>query len=67
MKQEMWKPVIGFQTRFKISNHGRLLSIGGKFGGEFILSPHLDSLGYYSATLRMKPYKRKVRIHTLVS
>ncbi len=55
-----------FETRFKISNHGRLISIGGKFGGEVVLSLYIDSFGYYCATLRMKPHKRKVRIHTLV-
>lgn len=65
--EEVWMPVKGFEPRFKISNHGRLLSIGGKFGGEFILPLAIDQTGYRCATMRMKPLKRRVRVHTLVA
>lgn len=65
-KPELWKPVNNFEARFEISNHGRLKSIGGKFGGVFILPCSIGDSGYVEATLRMKPLKRRVRIHTLV-
>lgn len=64
---ELWKPVNGFEKRFMISSYGQLLSLNGKYGGRKILSPYIDNCGYYSATLRMKPLKRKVRVHTLVA
>lgn len=67
VEEEIFLPIKGFEPRFKISNHGRLLSINGKYGGEKILSPHIGQQGYYITTLRMKPLKLKIRIHTLVA
>lgn len=33
-KPEVWIPVKGFEARYKISSHGRLMSINGKYKGE---------------------------------
>lgn len=64
---EIWKDVNGFEGRFKVSNHGRILSINGKYKGEKILSPVLQkSTGYFSATLRDCGKFRNVRVHILV-
>lgn len=65
--EEIWKEVKDFEGRYFISNSGRLRSINGTNKGETILACYLDSTGYYSATLRKVPLKRKVRIHTLVA
>ena len=65
--EEIFKPVKNFEQRFEISNFGRLLSINGKFRGRTILKLHIDTFGYYSTTLRMKPLKRRLRVHTLVA
>lgn len=64
---EIWKPVKNFEPRFRISSHGRVMSIGGKFGGEFILKTYISKMGYRETQLRMKPLLRKVRVHTLVA
>lgn len=64
---EVWKPVKGFEARFCISSHGRIMSIGGKYGGIKILNLYKDQSGYIAAQLNMKPFKRKVRVHTLVA
>lgn len=65
LPQERFTPVLNFEGRFWISDNGRIVSYMGRVNLS-ILSPHLDSLGYYAATLRMKPLKRKCRIHQLV-
>ncbi len=65
--EEIWKEVYGFEKRFKISNHGNLISINGRCKGEKILKPIIDGLGYHSTTLRDSGKKRCVRIHTLVA
>jgi hypothetical protein len=73
LMDERWIPVHGFEGRFKISNFGRILSIGGKYGGIVLMNPNIDSLGYYVSTLRsfdwetMEVKQRAVRIHTLVA
>lgn len=65
LPEERFLPVNKFESRFWISDHGRIISYGGRVQIS-ILSPHLDCLGYYAATLRMTPLKRKCRVHQLV-
>lgn len=67
MSDEIWLPVSGFESRFKISSHGRLLSINGKFGGERVLTTHIDKMGYMATSLRSKPLHRRCRVHTIVA
>lgn len=64
---EVWKEVKDFEVRFWISSYGRLKSHDIRRNTIKILSCYVDSQGYYQATLRMKPLKKKVRIHTLVA
>jgi len=65
---ELWRDVKDFEGRFRISNHGRLLSINGRKKGESICNPPIGKKeGYYIARLRKTPLKRDVRIHTLVA
>jgi len=67
MENEIWLPVKNFEPRFIVSNYGRIISIGGKYGGRKLLNPHLSKLGYYETQLRMKPIQRRVRVHVLVA
>lgn len=66
MKEEIWKPVNGFELRFKISNHGRLLSIGGKFGDR-IINGVVNSRGYRRTILRYNGKNKQVHFHRLVA
>lgn len=65
--EEIWKDVLGFEGRFKISSHGNIISINGKYKGEKTFNVHVDKLGYHFTTLRMSPLKRQVRVHQLVA
>lgn len=73
IKDEVFVPVNGFENRFRISNYGTLISIGGfgqsgKKEGERVVKGSIDVAGYRSVTLRAIGKKRWcVRIHTLVA
>lgn len=67
MELEIFKPVIGFEGRFKISNYGRILSVNGRRLGEVEQVGTIDTLGYRSTTLRSCGKKWCVRFHTLVA
>lgn len=68
LENEIWKPVFGFEKRFEISNYGRIRSINGRCKGVKILKPNIGKKeGYFITNLRMTPYNRHVRIHTLVA
>lgn len=62
-QSERFLPVTNFEGRFWISDHGRLVSFNHKYK---LLKPHIDNVGYYACTLRMKPVKLCTRIHVLV-
>jgi hypothetical protein len=64
--EERFLPVKGFEGRFWISDHGRIVSNDHRKNTIKFLSPHLDRLGYYASQLRMKPANRKCRVHQLV-
>jgi hypothetical protein len=65
--EEIWKDVKGFEGRFRISNHGKVMSINGRFKGERLLTPCADTNGYFITQLRMKPFNKFFRIHQLVA
>lgn len=64
---EIFVPIKGFESRFKISNTGKLLSMNGKWKGDKIMPCSIGTSGYICCTLRDKPNIRIVRIHTLVA
>ena len=48
MKKEYWKPVVGYEGHYQVSNFGRVKSI--KFGKEIILKQKIKG-GYYHVKL----------------
>lgn len=65
---EIWKDVKGFEGRYKISNHGRLMSINSRYSEDHILDTCINRPnGYYATALKSAPKKRHVTIHTLVA
>lgn len=67
MEEERFTPVKGFETRFWISDFGRLVSYDHRKGIINFMKGYIDVCGYYQTQLRMKPVNRKVRIHVLVA
>ena len=64
MKKEYWKPVVGYEGHYQVSNFGRVKSI--KFGKEIILKQHIRR-GYYSVGLSKNGILKRYSVHRLVA
>ena len=64
MKKEYWKPVVGYEGHYQVSNFGRVKSI--KFGKEIILKQHIRR-GYYSVVLSKNGILKRYSVHRLVA
>ena len=64
MKKEYWKPVVGYEGHYQVSNFGRVKSI--KFGKEIILKQHIRR-GYYSVNLSKNGILKRYSVHRLVA
>lgn len=65
MKKEYWKPVVGYEGLYEVSNWGRVKSI--KFGRERILKPGTNNRGYLFVNLCKNGKKKNFRVHRLVA
>ncbi|MEO8610394.1 MAG: GIY-YIG nuclease family protein [Chloroflexota bacterium] len=61
-QSEIWRPVIGYEGLYRVSNLGRVKN--AKLGN--ILTPHLDKEGYCAVSLRKERQACKVFVHRLV-
>lgn len=67
--EEIWKPVVGFEGLYEVSNLGNVKSIernGTVKGGKY-MSKILDNYGYYMCKLRNKKIVKIPKIHRLVA
>ena len=70
---EEWRPVIGYDGLYEISNCGRVKSLRGNYGTqrELIMKPQLNSRGYFHVCLTRhvegKREQKTWRIHILVA
>ena len=66
MKKEYWKPVVGYEGHYQVSNFGRVKSI--KFGKEIMLKQHINIKGGYYYVCLLKNGKHKnYYVHRLVA
>lgn len=64
MKKEFWKPVVGYEGLYQVSNLGRVKSI--RFGKERILKPGINKGGYFFVVLYKNGKKKIHLVHRLV-
>ena len=64
MKKEYWKPVVGYEGLYEVSNWGRVKSL--KFGKEKILKPIIRH-GYYFVGLSKNGIVKSYSVHRLVA
>ena len=64
MKKEYWKPVVGYEGLYEVSNWGRIKSI--RFGKERILKQHIRC-GYYIVSLWKNGKGKTYSVHRLVA
>ena len=65
MKKEYWKPVVGYEGHYQVSNFGSVKSI--KFGKEIILKQHINKGGYYYVCLLKNGKHKNYYVHRLVA
>lgn len=65
MKKEYWKPVVGYEGHYQVSNFGRVKSI--KFGKEIILKQKQYMDGYYYVGLSKNGIVKSYYVHRLVA
>ena len=65
MKKEIWKPVIGYEGLYEVSNWGRVKSL--KFGKERILKLFKDTSGYLCVKLCKNTNQCQFKVHRLVA
>jgi len=59
---EHWKPVVGFESRYQVTNVGRVWSIAS----QKIMKPFLDRDGYLRVSLSKQGHSKQSPIHRLV-
>ena len=64
MKKEYWKPVVGYEGLYEVSNWGRVKSL--KFGKERILKQSIRH-GYYIVCLSKNGIVKSYYVHRLVA
>ncbi|MGI8996772.1 MAG: HNH endonuclease [Pyrinomonadaceae bacterium] len=66
---EQWKPVVGWEEYYEVSNYGRVRTSKGydfhRVRG--VLRPRLNNVGYYRLTLARKRQKAERTVHRLVA
>lgn len=69
MEQEIWKPVVGYEGRYVVSNMGSIKSLNylGKEWKLQILKPHAWKFWYFRTVLSNYWYKKNMSVHRLVA
>jgi hypothetical protein len=62
--EEIWKPVVGYEGLYEVSNLGRIKSI--KFGKERIMKQNINSYGYCKVNLSRNGNYKTYSVHRLV-
>ena len=64
MPAEIWKPVVGFEKCYEVSNFGRIMNIRT---GKILVSNSVKSNGYYIKCLQDNGRKKYITIHRMVA
>jgi len=68
LENEIWKPLLGYEEIYKISNLGRIWSVVRRGGGGCFKIPNLNKQnGYYMVGLDNKDKGKKNLIHRLIA
>lgn len=66
IEDEIWKPVVGYEKFYHVSNYGRVKSFQRYRAGK-ILTPKLNIGGYLFVTLSMSGKTKNFKVHVLVA
>jgi len=60
-QQEQWRPIRGMETRYLVSDQGRVKTIKFRFGDEWVLKPKITAAGYHYVVLTHENEGNKLR------
>ena len=63
---EEWRPVVGYEGYYEVSNYGNVRSVPRFRNKGTLLKPSLDSHGYFMADLWKNNQRKKIGVHRLV-
>lgn len=66
MEQEIWKPVVGYEDFYEVSNFGRVKSLPRKWAKGGMLKPSPVGHGYLRVCLCKNGKRERVKVHQLV-
>lgn len=64
---EEWRPVVGFEGLYEVSNTGLVRSLHGRRGKVYMMKQKLTRYGYMSIHLRNKDVVKDICVHILVA
>ena len=70
MIEEIWRPVVGYEGLYEVSNIGRVRSLDRfyyRLHKGKVLSPTKDRYGYLTVTLNCNGKSKTIKIHRLVA
>lgn len=68
VESEVWKPVVGYEGLYEVSNIGRVRSINyHKSGKAKVMSPSFNTWGYLIVDLRKNNKRHSYTVHRLVA
>ena len=68
VESEVWKPVVGYEGLYEVSNIGRVRSINyHKSGKAKVMSPSFNTWGYLIVDLRKNNKRHSYAVHRLVA
>lgn len=66
--EEVWKPVVGYEGKYEVSNLGRVMSLSYRMTGcSKVMTNHPNSDGYSCLTLSKDGKQQSARVHRLVA
>lgn len=71
MSEEIWKPVVGYENRYEVSNFGRVRRFvfgkDGVFVGKKLMYLRKDGYGYYTIRISINSALKELKVHRLVA
>lgn len=65
-ESEVWKPVVGFEGHYAVSDRGRIMRTSGATGGK-IVTPSIDRKGYLNIRLSKDDCRISRGVHRVVA
>jgi hypothetical protein len=62
---ETWRPVVGFEGQYEVSDHGQVVSL--RSGDRLVRKLHIDACGYLRVSFKVGDRTANRRVHSLVA